>query len=106
MVGASFLPPARRRFATWSGQKLSGPMSEELNLGCRVAAEGTNGRTDRVSHPLLALPEKVAAKWRDCEKDFAAEQSVFWREGIQSIIDQKDFAAVFGSGFNRAHSTY
>ena len=47
-LGWSILPSdvtARRRFATWSGQKPSGPMSEELNLGggCTRGNERTDG---------------------------------------------------------------
>ena len=55
-------------------------MSEELNLGAAAEEEDERRgggaaaggrRVDRVSHPLLlALPEKVAEKWRGCERRF------------------------------------
>ena len=68
-------------------------MSEELNLGAAAEEEDERRgggaaaggrRADRVSHPLLlALPEKVATKWRGCEKEILPQQRQKWMDILE-----------------------
>ena len=108
-LGWSILPSdvtARRRFATWSGQKPSGPMSEELNLGggCTRGNERTDGRIGFLIP--FSLSQKKSPRNGEIGKEILPQ-----KEGIPSFPSRRggdawdDFAAVFGSGFGRARTT-
>ena len=103
----SSIPPSFRwngaaAFATWSGQKLSGPMSEELNLGAAAEEEderrGCRRDDGRIGFliPFFSLSQKKSPRNGEVVKgDFAAaatEVDGYFgtrREGIPSFRSRR-----------------